>query len=448
MEVRRRLRTIISLPAHYVVPARTRFTRWRLAIVDRAAPRAALAYLLLLTLIERPRAAIRRRRALRPRLIWGPVPIISLKYWAEAMREAGYESRTCVTLHYPIHKREDFDVYLDRFAGETPLSQQLAPYRFFAWVLRHGDVFIRFLDGGFLRHTRHEWLEERLITLAGKKVIVSPYGGDIAVAGHLDGLEHALYTDYPSLEETTDEIGRWVEHTSRWADLVVKNWQLGYLPRYDVVWLSQLAIDLDHWKEAGTDSGSDGRNGEVTVLHAPNHRKIKGTEYLERAVDQLRGEGLKIKLELLQGRPNEEIRAAMMASDVIADQFLLQGYAMAAVEAMAAGKPVMVNMSALPDELRSTEAGRQCPAVDTNPERLLQNLRELVENPALRRELGSAGRRFVERFHSYPEVARTWERLIDHVWRGAPLPASLLPRRTSQAVGARRRSERSRRNEP
>ncbi len=225
----------------------------------------------------------------------------------------------------------------------------------------------------------------------------------------------------------SEEIERRVVHTSESADLVVRNWQLGYLPRYDVVWLNQLAIDLDQWSDAGSDSGSDGRNGEVTVLHAPNHRNIKGTEYLERAVDQLRTEGLRIKLELLEGRPNEEVRAAMLAADVVADQFLLPGYAMAAVEAMAEGKPVMVNMSALPEDLRATEAARACPAVDTSPERLLENLRRLVEDPGLRRELGAAGRDFVQRFHSYPVVARTWEQVIDHVWRGEPLPASLLP---------------------
>lgn len=95
---------------------------------------------------------------------------------------------------------------------------------------------------------------------------------------------------------------------------------------------------------------------------------------------------------------------------------------------MAVGKPVVVNISALRDELRSTDEVRQCPAVDTNSERL-RDLGRLIQDHGLRRELGSRGRSFVERFHSYEAVARTWEEINDHAWRGTPLPHQLSPRR-------------------
>jgi glycosyl transferase family 1 len=412
-----------ALVAQAVATTRSAVMRGWISI----APRATLAYLIGIALIERARTAIRRRRGARPRLIWGPVPIISIKYWSEAMRAAGFESLTCVSEHYAINRREDFDVYRDQFLGRGAGSQLLPDYRFFAWTLRRGDVFLRFFNGCYLRYTPLEWREARLLKLAGKRLIASPYGADVAVSGHLGDLEQALWADYPVLAEHSDETRRWVLHHSRWADLVVRNWQLGFLPRYDVVWLNQIAIDLDHWNATGTDSGSDGHTGEVTVIHTPNHRNIKGTAHLERAVRELRDEGLAIRLEVLEGRPNEEIRAALMGTDIVADQFLLPGYAMAAVEAMAAGKPVLDNLSALPEELQATEAFRQCPAVDTNPDRLKEDLRRLVTNPELRRELGRAGREFVERFHSYEAVSHVWADVIDHAWRGTPLPQELLP---------------------
>ena len=388
----------------------------------------ALPWLVAVALLQRPRTRLRRRRGLRPRLIWGPVPIIAIKYWSEALRRAGYPSQTCVTHHYPAHRREDFDVYLDGFGTEGRFGG-FAVYRFFAWTLRHGDLFFRFFDGGFLRHTPLEWWEARLTKLAGKGMIVSPYGGDVAVAGHLGGLEEQLYADYPGLRDQSDEIERWVHHTTKFADVIVRNWQQGYVPHYDVVWLSQLAIDLDSWPLSESDSGSNGRDGAVSVLHAPNHRQIKGTEHLERAVDALRADGLQTELRVIQGLPNEELRTAMASADVLADQFLMHGYAMAAVEGMALGRPVMVNMGTLPAVLRSTEAFRRCPAVDANPENLEDQLRRLVEDPALRRELGRAGREFAERFHSYEAVSRIWAQIIDHVWLGRPLPESLLPER-------------------
>jgi hypothetical protein len=387
----------------------------------------ALAWLTVLALVERVRTWVRRRRGVRPRLIWGPVPVISLKYWSEAMRRAGYTSLTCVAGRYAINSREDFDVHRDQFGGGSGLSAVFREYRFFAWSLRRGDVFIRFLDGGFLRWSHLRWLEGSLMRLAGKRVIVSPYGSDIAVAGYLDDLEEPLFADYPALRDEAETIKRRVDYSLRWADLVIRNWQFGYLPRSDVVWLTQLAVDVEQWKADGDRGRSTTRDGAgVTILHAPNHRHVKGSAYLERAVEGLRDEGLPVRLELLEGRPNEEIRRAMAECDIVADQFLA-GYAMFAIEGMAMGKPVLANLDSIPDELRRTAVMGDCPIVDTDPERLRDDLRSLVVDEARRDELGRAGREFVTRYHSYDAVAEVWEAIFAHVWRGAPLPERLLP---------------------
>ena len=380
---------------------------------------AALLCLTGLALVERSRSWLRRRRGGEPRLIWGPVPIVSLKYWSRAMRAAGYESLTCVTGAYAINERADFDVHRDEFEGDSRLARLLCDYRFFTWALRRGDVFIRFFDGGFLRWTDLRWCEAPLLRIAGKKLIVSPYGSDIAVAGHLGELEGPLFADYPSLREHSPVTERWVLHTSRWATLCICNWQFGFLPRWDAVWLTQLAIDTKEWEEADPPEGADDR--EVVVMHAPNHRHIKGTAHLERAIEELRTEGLRVRLELIERRPNEEIRLAMRDADIVGDQFLA-GYALFAIEAMATGRPVLSNLDSIPDPARRTEGMRACPIVDTNPDRLRDDLRRLIEDPERRRELGRAGREFVLRHHSYQAVAAGWEAILAHVWRGEPLP--------------------------
>jgi glycosyltransferase involved in cell wall biosynthesis len=392
-----------------------------------AALPVALAWLTVLALVERVRTWVRRRRGVRPRLIWGPIPVISLKYWSEAMRRAGYPSLTCVAKIYAINVREDFDVFRDEFGRGSGLSGVFRDYRFFAWSLRRGDVFIRFFDGGFLQWTHLRWMEGALMRLAGKRVIVSPYGSDIAVAGHLGNLEEPLFADYPALRDEAETIKRRVDYSLKWADLVIRNWQFGYLPRSDVVWLSQLAIDVTYWTGDGDLRGSaTGATSEVTVLHAPNHRHVKGSVHLERAIEALREEGLPVRLELLEQRPNREIRRAMAECDIVADQFLA-GYAMFAIEGMAMGKPVLANLDSIPDELRDTEAMRACPIVDTDPARLRDDLRALVLDEARRRELGRAGREFVLRHHSYEAVAEVWEAIFAHLWRGAPLPEYLQP---------------------
>src|SRR5437763_12089731 len=84
----------------------------------------------------------RRERA--PRLIWGPVPIISIKYWSQALRARGYESRTCVFGYYAINERADFDVHYDEFLRPGLLFEPFRPYAVFLWVLRSADVYLSF----------------------------------------------------------------------------------------------------------------------------------------------------------------------------------------------------------------------------------------------------------------------------------------------------------------
>ena len=143
---------------------------------------------------------------------------------------------------------------------------------------------------------------------------------------------------------------RRVDHLSRHADAIVRNINPGYLPRWDVLWPNQFAIDVEAWAPAGEKGRADGRDGEVVVVHAPNHRALKGTEHVIAAVETLRGEGLQVRLDLLERRPNEEVRAALHGADILAEQFLA-AYAMLAVEGLACGTPVMAHLSFLPSEV-------------------------------------------------------------------------------------------------
>ena len=388
-------------------------------------PAIAFGGLVVLAIVERVRTSWRRLRGARPRLIWGPTPIISIKYWSQAMRHVGYESLSVALTVYPANERSDFDVHWDELIEPSRLPAGLRPYKPFAWALRHGDVFMLFFDGGFLRGTPLEWWEYPLMRLAGKKIVVSAYGGDIAVPGHLRGIEEALLAEYPYLREQGELTKRRVLHSLEHAHASVLTHQQGFQPSYNVVWGNQLAIDTELWNGAGAVSDADGRGAPVVVVHAPNHRATKGTRFLESAVDQLRTEGLKIDLQIFEGRPNTEVRAAVLESDIVADQFVMEGYGQFATEGMAAGKPVLANMSALPELFRDTAQLRDCPIVDTDPETLTEVLRRLVQDPSLRRELGEASRDYVMRYHSYDAAGRDWASIVGFAWSGEALPDHL-----------------------
>ncbi|PZR66961.1 MAG: hypothetical protein DLM63_07765 [Solirubrobacterales bacterium] len=369
----------------------------------------------------------RRRRGLRPRLIWGPIPIISIKYWSQALRAQGFTSRTCVFGYYAINQRSDFDFHYDDFLPAGLLFEPFRAYLVFLWVLCVSDVYFSFFDGGFLQVTALRRIELPLLRLAGKRIVASPYGSDIAVPGHLDVAEEPLLRDYPEIAVYGMRTRRRVLSFARWANLIVRNYQYGFLPRWDVLWPTQLAIDVAQWRPAQPLGDANGHVGEVVVVHAPNHRHIKGTQRLIEAIDHLCSEGLRVRLELLERRPNSEVRTAVLQADIVVEQ-LIAGYAMFAIEGMSAGRPVLSALSWLPDDVRADLKRRGLPIVDANVDTVTEELRALIEDPQRRRGLGEAGRRFVLDHHSYHAVGAVWEVIIQHVWGGEALPMGLSQR--------------------
>lgn len=350
------------------------------------------------------------------------------------MRRLGYESTTLVWNVYRIHERRDFDLLRRDIGPKTRLFELWRDYAQFHWVLRNADIVLTFYDGGWLQNTPYRRLELAILRLAGKATIVSPYGGDVAVRGHLAGWEDVMALDYPETVARSDAIRARVDWFVRGADLTIRNVNPGYLPRADVLWPNQYALDPTAFVP-GPKSTANGRDGAVTVLHAPNHRRIKGTDHLIQSVEELRAEGLAVELVLLEGRPNRDVRDALRCADIVAEQFLV-GYGLLAVEAMASGAAVLSNVGWLPADVRRHRAIVELPIVDATPETLTERLRELVLNPAFRAELGARGREYVLRWHTDDAAARTWSEIVDAVWHGTPVPRESAPPADVRPVSA------------
>ena len=338
-----------------------------------------------------------------------------LKYWSEAMRRRGYESTTLVNSVLPINDRGDFDRLIGEFAPRTSPLRFLRPYVAALWALRRHDVFCFFLEGGVLAHTPLARLECPLLRLAGKRIVVGPYGTDIAVAGHLGPYEEVVLATYPRLRDEADRIRARVDHVTRWASFVIKNIQPGYLPRWDLYWPTQLAVDTERWAPGQPDS-----TRTVRIVHSPNHRLIKGTDALVAAVEDLRRDGVDVELVLCERVPNEEVRRVVQASDVVVDQ-LVCGYGIAAVEAFSAGKPVVTRLSWLPEELRRGRWYRDCPAVDASVDDVRERLEPLVQDAEERAARARASREYALRYHSYDAVGAIWDAILRHLWSGQPL---------------------------
>jgi hypothetical protein len=146
-------------------------------------------------------------------------------------------------------------------------------------------------------------------------------------------------------------------------------------------------------------------NPRPLVVHAPSNREKKGTRWVIEACEQL-----PVDLEIVEGLPNDEARVLYERADIVVDQLNAGWHGIFALEAMALGKPVVSHLK--PDVVeRSAEGfGVRIPIVPATKETLADALRPLVEDAALRRQLGAAGRAYVERVHDVDRIA---DRLLE-----------------------------------
>jgi glycosyltransferase involved in cell wall biosynthesis len=393
-----------------------------------------LATLLLLTIVvpaiwALQKTGVKKRHA-TPKVVFGTTPLINSKHHAQALRTVGVDSKTVVR-HYLGHitTAQDFDV---RFGDASPTlprlrrwyNRLLQLYVEFTKLLWDRDVFFYYFDGFYLREAGPlKWLEVPALKLLGRRVIAMPYGGDVIVAEESRELtvKFALTRDYPIMAQPkyVDLVRRQVRHFTEHADAIIASQNMGpdYLPRVDCLLHCHFAIDEQLWPPS---FGPSRVVGDLfRVLHAPNHRNIKGTRFLIQAVEQLKAEGLNIELVLLERVPNAELRRIMAGCHVVADQFVLGMYAMTALEGMASGKPVLCYLREDLVRLYNLYSyEKDCPIVNTPIEKIAENLRWLYNHPQECERIGRDSRLHVERYQGLEAFGGFLKGVVESVWNG------------------------------
>ena len=348
----------------------------------------------------------------------GPLPLINNIYHKKVFESCGYSAETFV--HHVWHITSDFDIRADQHPlNKVPkIGYRLNMLRFAISTLFRYRCIVMYFNGGILGIGRSFLLwraEPFILSLANVKTLILAYGSDVQDMSRSPNLlfKDAMSRDYPSHKNSRKWIAGKIDLWTSYGNHVVGGCEwVDYMFHWDTLMISHFSINEKDWEVSDKAvSYSAVEVGPMRVLHAPNHRAVKGSDHVIKAVEALKAEGCNIELVLVEKRPNHEIRELIRSSDVVVDQLIVGWYAMFAIEAMALEKPVICNIRSDLEELYRVaglyDENEKIPLVHATPLTIKQTLKRLYENRNTLQELGKAGRPYVMKHHSIESVAKT-----------------------------------------
>lgn len=130
------------------------------------------------------------------------------------------------------------------------------------------------------------------------------------------------------------------------------------------------------------------------IVHAPSAPVAKGTRLIEAALDEL-ARDFEFEYERVEGVERSSALELVARADVFIDQVVLGDYGMAAIEAMAMGKPTVVWVKPEVRKRYPVDA----PFVNASADELAESLAPLLGDAGARHELGARSRAYVEGLH-------------------------------------------------
>lgn len=355
---------------------------------------------------------------------FGPLPVITAIYHKKVFTILGYSCESFVNQVW--HITDGFDQRFDNMKlKKIPvLGRYLAMTYLFLWCAKRYKCLFLYFNGGplCLGDTNFLWrLEPSLLRLAKAKTIVLPYGSDIQIMSRSPNLyfKHTVSMDYPLHRIHHNEMVQKVDMWTSQADYVVGGCEwVDYMHHWDALMIAHFTIDVEDWAPRQADS-TPADEGIFKVLHAPNHRTIKGTQHIIDAVQELKHEGYPVELILLEKVPNVEVRRMIEQADIVVDQLVIGWYAMFAIEAMALEKPVICNTrSDLESLYRSAgllETDECLPLIHATPETIKSVILDCYNKRAELNHIGKKGREYVIRHHSIDAIVEAFRPIAENI---------------------------------
>lgn len=251
-------------------------------------------------------------------------------------------------------------------------------------------------------------MDLRYVYEAGKKIVMHHRGNDVRMASLAVNGKYR-FNPYVHTEDSQPEeqIIRNLKLFSRYvSDVIVQDYELyDYVEDYyERVHVLPRLFDVAEIKPPVKRA----KDHRPLVVHAPTSRAFKGTEYIEKTVQQLKKE-INFDFLLIEKQSLATTKTILEEADIVIDQVLCGMYGNVSVEGMGKGKPVICYIR--PDI--AARMPSSLPIVSANPDTLYAELKALLKDAARREMLGLQGNAFVIEYHDAGKVVTQ----LMHIYR-------------------------------
>lgn len=308
----------------------------------------------------------------------------------KALKRLGIEASNLN--YYPSYLSYNYDECLDISSFDSIDKANVATKNKAADIIsKNIDVF-HFHFGSTLTLDKSDL---KLLKELNKKMIMQYWGSEVRMYSKAIKLN-----PYVKVKNTNEDyMVKDIIKTSKYINSCIVDYELAEYVKdyYENVYYNRVAIDLEKYSVSNMNTN----NKRPLIVHAPTSIEIKGSNYIIKAL-----ENLKLKydfdFQLINGMPHEEAKKIYEKADLIIDQILIGSYGVFAVESMAMGKPVVCYIS----DFMKEKYPKDLPIISANPDDIENKIEYCLRNIDLLDEIGCAGRRYVEKYHSMDIVAK------------------------------------------
>jgi len=300
------------------------------------------------------------------------------------------------------HISSGIDINL-RLEGRNKFMKALVQGGFFLWAANHYDVF-HFHSHISLLHPTH-W-DIPILKKFGKKILMSYWGCDVRTKTASQKHDISICQQCPSLDCRESWKAKEISYFHENADLQVVHMpeSLEFVP--DSVYIPT-SVNIDYWRPPIEEEAESLKlkDDVVRIMHPVGNSSfrgnMKGTEFVKKAVETLKKEGLNVDFLFYDQQAHKEMRNNYWNADVVVEQLYAGWHGSTGLEGMACGRPVMTYLR--PDLIKYKA---DIPIISVTEKTLTDELRKLVKSKKLREEIGQKSREYVLKYHDSGKVAK------------------------------------------